>query len=131
VAFWSKKKTNNFSLIIFKGQESFSRDKFVLAVYIFTLLSILGQASLILVSWSKLPGQIPLFYSLPWGERMLVSPMGLWILPGSVIVLSGINYFVISYVRHNSFLTKTIIVFTLITAFLATYDTAKIISLLI
>lgn len=112
-------------------QENFARDRLALAVYVFCVLSILAQSSLILVSWGKLPPQIPLFYSRPWGEEMLTSPLSLWILPGLLLVLAIFNFFVISNFRQNRFLVRAIVIFTLMVAFLTIYDTAKIISLLI
>jgi hypothetical protein len=39
------------------------------------------------VFWSKLPPEIPLFYSLPWGEQWLVHKNGLLVLSGGMIGL--------------------------------------------
>ncbi|MEX2028612.1 MAG: hypothetical protein WD988_03910 [Candidatus Curtissbacteria bacterium] len=114
-----------------QAQENFARDRFALSVYIFGLISLLAQSSLILVSWGKLPPQIPLFYSRPWGAEMLSSPLGLWILPGLLLGCAISNFFVISSLRRNRFLVRAVVVFTLMVAFLTIYDTAKIISLLI
>jgi hypothetical protein len=43
------------------------------------------------VFWSKLPPEIPLFYSLPWGEQWLVPKIGLLILSGSMLLISIID----------------------------------------
>ena len=56
-------------------------------VLIFCVVSILAQASLILSASGKLPPQIPIFYSKPWGEPMLGPPIALWILPALVFNL--------------------------------------------
>ncbi len=114
-----------------QAQENFSRDKLTFIVYLFCILSVLGQSSLILGSGGKLPLQIPLFYSRPWGEKMLSTPLGLWILPGIMLAVSLLNFFVISSVRRNRFLVRTIVIFTFLVAFLTIYDSGKIISLLI
>jgi len=43
----------------------------------------LGLSLLVLaVSWVRLPPEVPLFYSQPYGESQLVSVWGLWWLPG-------------------------------------------------
>lgn len=140
MAFWSKQGKLGFPLGQLKkpplnftigAQENLSRDKTTLFVFIFCLFSVLGQASLILVSWDKFPPQIPLFYSRPWGEKMLVSSIGIWILPGLTIFLSFANFLVISYLNENRFLIRTIVVFTFLVAFLTIYDAAKLIALLI
>lgn len=114
-----------------QAQENFSRDRLTFVVYLFCLLSILAQSSLILVSWGKLPPQIPIFYSRPWGEAMLTSPLGLWILPALLFGLATLNFFVIASFSQNRFLVRAIVVFTFLVAFLTIYDNAKIISLLI
>ncbi|MBI2598703.1 hypothetical protein HYW40_00575 [Candidatus Curtissbacteria bacterium] len=131
MAFWSADATRNIRRSLSgQAQENFSRDKLMLAVYVFCGLSILGQASLILVSWSKLPPQVPLFYSRPWGEAMLAPTAGLWILPGLLLLIASINFFIISNFSQNRFLARAIVVFTLLVAFLTIYDSAKIIALL-
>ncbi len=143
MAFWSKK--GKLGAVVFdssisknirlslssQAQENFSRDRLTFVVYLFCLLSILAQSSLILVSWGKLPPQIPVFYSRPWGEAMLTSPLGLWILPALLFGLATLNFFVISNFSQNRFLVRAIVVFTFLVAFLTIYDSAKIISLLI
>lgn len=133
MAFWSKKeRLENIRLSISsQAQNNISGDRLTFAVFLFCLLSILAQSSLILVSWGKLPPQIPVFYSRPWGEAMLTSPLGLWIMPGLLFVLATLNFFVISNFSQNRFLVRAIVVFTFLVAFLTIYDTAKIISLLI
>lgn len=65
--------------------DTWSRYFLLLAV---TLTAV--QAGIIFWSVPKLPPQVPLFYSLPWGEARLVAPSWLIILPavsfGIVIV---------------------------------------------
>lgn len=40
-----------------------------------------GQTGLLIWAQGRLPPQIPLFYSLPWGEARLADPVWLWTLP--------------------------------------------------
>lgn len=133
MAFWSAADAgrNIRRSLSGQAQENFSRDRLMLAVYVFCGLSILGQASLFLVSWNKLPPEVPLFYSRPWGEAMLAPTLGLWILPGLVLVIAAGNFFIIANFHQNRFLARAIVVFTFLAAFLTIYDSAKIISLLI
>lgn len=41
--------------------------------------------------WQKLPPVIPLFYSLPWGEEQLASPLSLLLLLSSIIFVYCLN----------------------------------------
>lgn len=43
------------------------------------------------VFWSKLPPEIPLFYSLPWGEQWLVPKIGLLVLTAAMVLISLID----------------------------------------
>ena len=64
------------------------------------LLSILIALSIVLLSKS-LPPKLPLFYSLPWGEKQLASHQQLLIIP-SLITLVALCNLVISWQLHTS-----------------------------
>jgi len=115
-----------------KTSQSLASDRLLFSVLIFACISILGQISLILVSWGKLPPEIPFFYSRPWGEMQLASPLFLWILPSITILFTLVNFLVaIFIVGKYYFLTRVAIIFSALVAFATLYDSAKIISLLI
>lgn len=108
------------------------RDRFALTVFLTAVISALVQSSLILVSLGKLPPQVPIFYSRPWGEMMLAAPAALWILPGICVLATLLNWGLSLFATvNNKFLTRTLFSFTLIVAALTLYDMGKIISLLI
>ena len=117
---------------ISKAQSSISRDRFALAVFLIAVISTLVQSSLILVSLGKLPPQVPIFYSRPWGAMMLSAPAALWILPAICILATLLNWGLSVFIAvNNKFLTRILFSFTLIVATLTLYDMGKIISLLI
>ncbi|OGD89593.1 hypothetical protein A3D81_01505 [Candidatus Curtissbacteria bacterium RIFCSPHIGHO2_02_FULL_40_17] len=100
-------------------------------VLIFCVVSILAQASLILSASGKLPPQIPIFYSKPWGEPMLGPPIALWILPAISTVSSLVNFSLATFLfKETGFLTRTLFITTFIINSMTLYDTGKIISLL-
>src|SRR3989338_551510 len=114
-----------------EASQSLTSDRFSFSILIFCILSILAQISLILVSWGKLPPELPLFYSRPWGEAILASPLFLWILPTVAAFLTIANFSIaIFWLRTNYFLTRVLIIFTALIAFITLYDSAIIISLL-
>jgi len=75
---------------------------------------VLFVANLILVlsffiRFSSLPPQIPLFYSLPWGEDQLADNWMIFILPITMDLLFFVNYYVYSkYFQGNVFIKKII-----------------------
>ena len=51
-----------------------------------TLIALMG--GVLAIFWKTLPPQLPLFYSLPWGEQQLVNKLWfVWILAGMAVVL--------------------------------------------
>ena len=112
-------------------EEGVTRDKFSLAVLIFSILSILAQGVLILISWKKLPPELPLFYSQPWGEKMLARPLFLLILPTTAFIFVVVNYWILLSTGENIFLRRIIISFTFLGSFLCVYSLVKLISLLV
>lgn len=101
-------------------------------VFIICLLATLFLSSLILVSWEKLPSELPLFYSRPWGEPILAKPIFLWILPAISLSVLLVNFAINNLTRDEwKFLSRVLVVFALLVSILATYTGVKIISLLI
>ena len=113
-------------------QESLSSDKLLFWIFLFSIISILAQSSLILSASGKLPPQVPLFYSRPWGEAMLAAPLALWILPAICASVCLINFSIsIFLLSTNRFLVRTLLAASFIVSLATLYDTVKIISLLI
>ena len=59
-----------------------ARDKVSRASFQLGLVFWFAQVLTLLSSWRYLPPQLPLFYSRPWGEEQLTSPVEMLILPG-------------------------------------------------
>lgn len=93
-------------------------------------LSIALALSFLLIFWMKLPPQVPLFYSKPWGEEQLVSPVFL-LLP---LVLSGVfilaNALLISILPENIFLKRALILAAAIASILASITVIRILFLI-
>jgi len=66
----------------------------------YAFLAMLVISIIILATyWSKIPPQIPLYYSLPWGDQQLASPVELTLLPT---------------LATNIFLTNLLLVYALV-----------------
>jgi len=76
----------------------------------FTILLIISQLTIIIFFFTKLPPQIPLFFSRPWGELQLTSPFYLLLLPFFSLIVLLINLLLASLLlEKNEFLANTLI----------------------
>ena len=115
-----------------EAQERIVADKFSLSVFFLCVFSILGQIGLILSSLGKLPPMIPLYYSRPWGEKMLAATYTIWILPILAATFFVLNFFIAFFlVKDNPFLLKVLVTFALVACLASLYDVFKIMSLLV
>lgn len=113
------------------ARASFEADRPSFIIFLICVLVFLFEVSLILVSWGKLPPQVPLFYSRPWGEAMLAPPAALFMLPAIVVVSVILNYaLAIFLVADNKFLVRTLVIFSLLVSVTTLYSCVKIITLL-
>lgn len=62
--------------------------------------------------WTKLPPQLPLFYSRPWGESQLVERNYFLILPISTFILSLINLRLASILFKRELLISQVLVWS-------------------
>ena len=91
-------------------------DPFCLWPFRLTLVSYAACFFLLVVKWGQLPPEVPLFYSLPWGEDQLTPPLTL-ILVISISLLIYILTVVFGtqiyrrfpYYAHLLFVSATII----------------------
>lgn len=72
-----------------------------------TILLVLAQLGIIIFSYPKLPPEIPLFFSRPWGESQLVQPLLLIILPVFSLVILIVNSLIASmFLDKETFLSQ-------------------------
>lgn len=118
----------SFSELAKRGaQKSLATNKYV-AVSILSL--VVGYATLALF-WTKLPPQIPLFYSKPWGESQLSKP---YFLPIPLIIATVfllLNIIIAGKIDNYPFLKKTLALGTTIVSVLGSIAIIRIILLVI
>lgn len=96
-----------------------------------SVLLIFSSFLLLLILWGRIPNQVPLFYSLPWGEEQLTPPLGLFLLPaGSVLVLT-LNLLMTKILKGTGLLFSLTTWSTTLFCFLAFYTLLRIIILVI
>lgn len=85
----------------------------------------------LLLTWKRLPPELPIFYSLPWGEEQLGNPAFLLILPIGSLLIGIVNFSlaVFSFERQP-LAAKVLIWVTSSLTFLASLTLVKIIFLI-
>ena len=96
------------------------------------LIFIVIQLTVLIWQFGNLPQQVPLYYSLPWGELQLVSASTLFIIPTLSIVLFLVNHlFAIGFSQKNHLLANLLIFTSLIVSFFFLLTLLKIIYLVV
>jgi len=121
---------NIFKPIANLGQ--FWQQSFNSKFFRWNLVFITIQLTLIIWQFGDLPQQVPLYYSLPWGELQLVSASTLFLIPTLSIVLFLINHlFAIGFSQKNPLLSQLLIFTSLIVSFFFLLTLVKIIFLVV
>ncbi|MFA6250306.1 MAG: hypothetical protein WC686_02240 [Candidatus Shapirobacteria bacterium] len=94
------------------------------------LLFIGFQLLYLFLKFNDLPPQVPLYYSLAWGEGRLSSVSGLFILPTFSIIIAVINHLLaIFLVRQKNLFSYLLVSFSLVFSVLVTFSLVKVINL--
>lgn len=105
-------------------EDDFSRRNFITASILW-----LSSLSLILFLRFKLPPQVPLFYSRPWGEEQLTSPHSLFLLPGVIFVILLINLVAGSFFSEEKLILRILALTGALSAFFGFFALIKILAL--
>lgn len=101
-------------------------------IFQWNLVFIIAQVAYIIFRLNDLPPQVPLYYSLPWGESQLASANSLFILPSSSLVFLFINNLLaVFYLNTHSLMSRLLIIFSLIFSGLSLITLIQIINLII
>lgn len=93
---------NKQTFSIRETAETLVPDRMARTGYWVGLTLILVMIALISGLLAKLPGVVPLYFTLPWGEARLTSKYMLYILPGLSFLFFIINLIVSQALRHLS-----------------------------
>lgn len=89
-------------------------DKYVLVPVILTGVTIIFMTLLTLITLPKLPQNIPLFYSLPWGSPQLADKSQLFLLSIIVATVSVFNFAIYTQLHASQIILKKMLLLTLI-----------------
>lgn len=109
----------------------FLNDKTSFWSFLVSIIFVLLQVLLIAFYWRRLPPEIPLFYSKPWGSEMLSQLPLIWIIPALSFFFVFVNFcIVIFFLQENKFLNRVLCVTSLLIGFIAFYGLLRILTLL-
>jgi len=95
------------------------------------LFLIISQIIILFFKFNDLPQQVPLYYSLPWGEGQLASATSLFLLPTfSIVVLLINNLIATFFFKSISLFSRLLVIFSLIFSLLSTISLTRIILLI-
>ena len=95
------------------------------------LFFIAGQIGLLAWKFIQLPPQVPLYYSLPWGQSQLTNASYLFLLPTiSIVILFIDNLFAVSFFKNQPLLSRFSIITSLLASFFSLYTLINIIFLI-
>ncbi|HBL51701.1 MAG: hypothetical protein A3D24_02615 [Candidatus Blackburnbacteria bacterium RIFCSPHIGHO2_02_FULL_39_13] len=110
-----------------KSEEVQSNGKYLLI----NGISLIAAGSILSFFWPKLPPQVPLFYSKPWGEAQLAKPyfLAVPLLMSAVFLI--LNLLLTQKLDNYIFLKKSLIFGTTIISVLASVAVIRIVLLII
>ena len=101
-------------------------------IFRWTVVLIAFQIAYLIYMLNALPPQIPLYYSLPWGESRLTSFTSLSLLPlYSIIILFVDSFLAMIYSVKIKVVSQLLMIFCLIFTLFATISLLKGVSLVI
>jgi len=101
-------------------------------IFRWTVVLIAFQIAYLIYMLNALPPQIPLYYSLPWGESRLTSFTSLFLLPlYSIIILFVDSFLAMIYSVKIKVVSQLLMIFCLIFTLFATISLLKGVSLVI
>lgn len=110
---------------------SLKEDNFVWLSFLITIVLAVLIIVLIFITWNRLPPQVPLFYSRPWGETQLSPTWGLWLLAIFSFTILGFNLILsLLYFQKNVLIRKILAATSLLFSLLSIITVIKIISLI-
>lgn len=110
---------------------SLKEDSFVWFSFLISLSLIFLIFLLIFLNWRRLPPEVPLFFSRPWGEKQLTSSFNLWLMPLLSFTVLAFNLFLaVSFFQKEVLIRRILASATLMVALICFLTAYKIILLI-
>lgn len=107
-------------------------DKYLLFPAAFCLLSAFVITVCYLILYNSLPKELPLFYSLPWGENQLIEKQQFFILPTVLLLIGALNISLTWQLHLSQIILRRVLSLSLLVSSLIIFITAfKVIAIFI
>lgn len=124
-----KLKINQF---LSQSYKTLVHDQLVVVAAITTVFIIIIGLMTLILFFDKLPSQVPLYYSLPWGKDRLAPAVYLFMLPASAFSIFVVNSIIMFWFSQNEpLISKILAISSVLAAFLSCYTLIRIILLVI
>ncbi len=90
----------------------FKNDRYLSIAVTATCLELFLLVAIFLYFYIKLPNNLPLLYSLPWGEGQLIKKEQFLIIPSCMILITLVNLSLSSGLHHQQIFLKRILLIT-------------------
>lgn len=118
-----------FSQISILG--NFWQEKINQILFRWNIILIVLQLAILTIKFNSLPQQVPLYYSLPWGEGQLAAAASLFLLPTfSIIILLLNNLIATFFLKIIPLFSRLLPIFSLIFSLLSSISLIRIIILI-
>ena len=123
-------KTNYMNRFVKRYRQLFPYQN-ILFSSIVACIVILGSIFYIFLSTSALPSQVPLYYSLPWGEQRLAQTTALLTIPASAAMILILNIgIVLFFYKTEPVISRLLALGAGFTALIGVYTLIRIILLI-
>lgn len=106
------------------------QDQSIKKLFIVSTVSIFSGLVFLAVFWHKLPPQVPLFYSRPWGNTQLAASLFLAVPVVLSIVFLFLNSILAQTITSSAFFKKALVVGAVAACILASITILRIILLI-
>lgn len=93
----------------FERPVDFRNDHFIKILIRLGIIIFFIQIAFLLINLKKLPSEVPLFYSLPWGEKRLANFKFLFLLPILSFLIMTFNFMLAKKLYNNERLLSRVI----------------------
>ena len=108
----------------------FWQDKVNGQIFRWNIIFILCQIAILFVKFNSLPSQIPLFYSLPWGEQELAPASSILFLPAlSLFFMLLNNLLAVFFLKSSQLFSRLLVIISLVCSVFATVAVFQIVRL--